>query len=120
MSTRPLPGGRVELVMQWGNGKKDRATPDAGRKVKVERIVEALRHRAKARTTGGLVEVWDTSEPDSPITPEQVRGHRWAMRCEHGTVVGRRTQDEAMDDVRDPRLWCVDCVVPSGQTALPL
>lgn len=114
VSTRPLTGGRVELVMEWPNGKPDRATPQANRKVKVERVIEALRHRAKARTTGGVVEVWDTSHAESPVIADQVKGHRWAMRCEHGTVVGRRTLDEATDDVRDPRLWCVDCATPAG------
>lgn len=121
VSTRPLPGGRVELVMEWGNGKPDRATPQANRKVKVERIIDGLRHRAKARVTGGIVEVWDTDHPASEVTADQVRGLRWAMRCEHGTVVGRRVEREAMEDVRDPRLWCVNCVdAGPGALTLPL
>jgi hypothetical protein len=124
---RQLPGGRVELVMEWPNGKRDRATPLASRKVQVMRVVAgpgmALRDRRKARSTGGVVEVWDTEHVDSPVTPDQVRGHRWAMRCEHGTAVGRRTYDEAIDDVKDPRLWCVDCVPAKagpGAMMLPL
>lgn len=124
---RQLPGGRVELVMEWSNGKPDRATPLASRRVKVMRVVAgpgmALRDRRKARATGGTVEVWDTEHVDSQVTPDQVRGLRWAMRCEHGTVVGRRTFDEAMDDVKDPRRWCGDCAPASvgpGVMTLPL
>lgn len=129
VSTRPLTGGRVELVMEWPNGKSDRATPPADRKVKVERVVAAagmpMRYRGKARSTGGEVEVWDTSHAESHVAPQQARGHRWAMLCQHGTVVGRRVLDDAMDDVRDPRLWCVSCAeidpkAGQGAMALPL
>ncbi|MBM3315530.1 hypothetical protein FJY71_06805 [candidate division WOR-3 bacterium] len=127
VSTRELTGGRVELVMEWSNGKRDRATPQADRTFRVSRVVSgtgmALRHRAQARTTGGQVEVWDTSHAESPIPAHLVKGHRWAMRCEHGTAVGRRTEREAMADVRDPRLWCVDCVditPKAGPGSMPL
>lgn len=126
VATRPLPGGRVELLMEWERtGKPDRATPEAHRTFRVMRKVAGvgmpLRHRARARVTGGTVEVWDAEHPESPIAPGQIKGHRWAMRCEHGTTVGRRTEREAREDVVDPRLWCVDCVAPSsGQVALPL
>lgn len=122
---QPLPGGRVLLQMEWSNGKREIARPEASRMFRVRRVIAgpglALRHRAEARTTRGIVEVWDTSHADSPITADQVKGHRWAMRCEHGTAVGRRTLDEATEDVRDPRLWCLSCVEPvRGAMTLPL
>lgn len=125
---RQLAGGRVEVTLQWGrSGRRETARPPASRRVKVMRVVAgpgmALRDRRVARLTGGTVEVWDTSHADTEVAAEQARGHRWAMRCEHGTVAGRRTYEAAMDDVRDPRLWCVQCVgidPKAGQGAVPL
>jgi len=122
---RPLPGGRVLIEMQWANGKRDIARPEAHRRFRVVRQVAgagmACRHRARARTTGGVVEVWDTAHADSPVHDHDVKGFRWAMRCEHGTAVGRRTFDEACEDVRDPRLWCEQCVhAVAGAAQLPL
>lgn len=125
VAVRPTSDGRLELAMQWSNGKADRAVVDADRTFRVRRQIIgaglALRHRGKARTTRGTVEVWDTDHPDSPVTREQARGHQWAMRCEHGTVVGRQTLKLAREDVSDPRLWCVECPQPvRGALPLPL
>lgn len=124
---RELDDGRVEITMQWSSsGRRDIARVDPGRRFKVSRIVAgpgmALRHRARARTTRGLVELWDTEHPEAQVSTATARGHRWALRCEHGTVVGRRTEREARTDAGDPRLWCTDCVErgPRAQLLLPL
>lgn len=120
-----LAGGRVEFVMAWSNGRKDTARPSLDRRFRVRRTVVGsglpLRYRGKATTTRGTVEVVDATHPDAGVTVRDTRGKRWAMRCEHGTVVGRVTQRAAMDDVHDPRLWCLQCVgVKPGELVLPL
>jgi hypothetical protein len=130
VAVHPVGRDRVELHMAWDNGKPEKPVRvDKHRPCTVSRVIAGpgmpLRHRAEARSTGGIVEVWDTKHEESPITPALVDGHPWAMRCEHGTVVGRRTQDQAMKDVRDPRLWCDGCTQPSakvgaGAMMLPL
>lgn len=118
---RELADGRIELTLQWSNGRKDTARLDPTRKLKVKRANPALRHRGRAQTTPGQVEVWDTSRADTKVAADEVRGARWAMRCEHGTVVGRPTLAAALEDVADPRLWCLSCVEHSpkgGQLSL--
>jgi hypothetical protein len=113
LSTRTNRFGQVEVLMAWSNGRKDRATLDPQRKLKVKRSVvgagKPLRHRGVSKATRAVVEVWDTDNHESRVTREAARGHRWAMRCVHGTVVGRPTLDAALEDVHDPRLWCVEC-----------
>lgn len=122
---RPLGDGRVELTMRWGNGRTDRARVDADRTFRVKRAVVGpglpIRYRGTAKVTRGLVEVHDTAHPDAAVTAEQARGHRWALRCAHGTVVGRDSLAAAREDVDDPRLWCVECVgAAPGAMLLPL
>lgn len=113
---RLLDDGRVELTMRWRNGRTDRARVDADREFLVERATgpgKPIRYQGRARTTAGLVEVHDTEHPDALVTAERARGHRWALRCAHDTVVGRASLKAAVKDVDDPRLWCVACVEDS-------
>jgi len=111
---QPISGGRVLITLQRANGRQETARPEAHRLFRVRRAVVGtglpLRHRSKSRTTGRIVEVYDTHHTETTIYPEQAGGHRWAMRCEHGTIIGRRTLDLAIEDVSDPRLWCTRCV----------
>lgn len=122
---RPLGDGRVELTMRWGNGRTDKARVDADRTFRVKRAVVGpglpIRYRGKARTTGAVVEVHDTAHPDATVDAATARGHRWALRCTHGTVVGRASLTAAREDVDDPRLWCTSCVDASPRVlTLPL
>lgn len=114
VATRTNRFGQVEVTLAWSHARRrDRATLDPTKPVKVSRAVVGaglpLRHRAVSKATGEVTEVYDTDHPESAVTREAARGQRWAMRCVHGTVVGRATLDEALTDVHDPRLWCVDC-----------
>lgn len=122
---RELADGRLELSLRWGNGRIDRAVVDPDRRLKVKRVTVGpglpIRHRLKARTTKGQIDVIDTAHEDSPVTSAEVKGYRWALRCEHGTVVGRNTLAHACEDAADPRLWCLQCVEHvSGALLLPL
>jgi len=115
--------GRVELTVKWSRtGRTEKFPVKAGWSGRVKRPVVgsglALRRKAKARTTKGVVEVWDTQHPESDIPSSAVRGHRWAMRCEHGTVIGRQTLERATEDALDPRLWCLTCVLPTDALTL--
>lgn len=114
VSTRTNRFGQIEVTMAWSaSRRRDKATLDPTKPVKVARAVvgagKPLRHRAVSKATRQITEVWDTDNHESVVTREAARGHRWAMRCAHGTVVGRPTLDAALEDVHDPRLWCVDC-----------
>lgn len=121
-----LPGGRrVRVVMQWdGSGKRETIDIAHDWRGRVLRQVAgtgmARRHRARSRATGGIVEVWDTEHRDSPIHPHAVKGHKWAIRCEHGTTEGRQTLTEAVKDARNPQLWCTSCGAGVGAQQLPL
>ena len=116
--------GRVDVLMQWTASKRrERVALDPERTFRVRRATVGpglpIRYRGKARTTRRTVEVHDTEHPESTVTTAEAHGLRWAMRCEHGTVVGRSTLKAATEDVDDPRLWCVDCV-DGARLPLPL
>jgi hypothetical protein len=129
IAVHPLGRNKVELHTRFGSRRERPMKVDAARPATVSRIVVGpglpLRHRAQARTTGGVVEVWDTHHRESVVQPGDVGGHQYAMRCEHGTAVGRRLLKDAVREVSDPRLWCDDCVMPAakvgaGAMMLPL
>jgi hypothetical protein len=113
LSTRTNRFGQVEVLMAWSNGRRDKAVLPPERTLKVQRSVvgagKPLRHKGVSKATRATVEVWDTDHHLSQVTRAAARGHRWAMRCVHGTVVGRPTLAGALEDVHDPRLWCVEC-----------
>lgn len=114
VSTRTNRFGQVEVTMAWSaSRRRDRATLDPTKPIRVSRAVvgagKPLRHRAVSKATGAVTEVWDCDHHESVVSREGARGQRWAMRCQHGTTVGRPTLDEAIADVVDPRLWCVEC-----------
>lgn len=121
-----LADGRVEVLMQWtASRRRERVALDPDRTFRVRRATVGpglpIRYRGKARTTGRTVEVHDTAHPESAVSAAETHGFRWALRCEHGTVVGRSTLSRAREDADDPRLWCVDCVErPGALLPLPL
>lgn len=116
--------GRVDVLMQWTASKRrERIALDPDRLLKVRRATVGaglpIRYRGRARTTRRTVEVHDTAHPEAAVSAADAGGLRWALRCEHGTVVGRSTLTLAREDVEDPRLWCVDCV-EGARLPLPL
>lgn len=105
---RRIGGGRVELVMQWSNGRRDTARPEAHRTYRVKRLIVGPGLACRHRTDDG-VEVFDTGHRDSPVRDYQAGGHRWALRCAHGTVTGRRTLPLAQADADRSEDWCDTC-----------
>lgn len=122
------PLGQVRLVMQWRNGRFDRATLDPTKPIKVEREIggagSALRYRTTSRISGTLVEVWDTLVAGSPVGPDtepildedgnvvdyKVVG-RWLTVCvPHGGSVTHQTMALARDHAADPTGWCEECI----------
>lgn len=62
----------------------------------------AVIKRAKARSTGTVVEVWLTEEYG--LDPED--GGKYVTVCEHGNTVQHDTREQALGWSAHPEQWC--------------
>jgi hypothetical protein len=67
-----------------------------------------LRKRSRARSSGAVVELFDTAQPENVFDPD---GGRWVTICEHGSLVNHRSLTTARDFMSAPECWCEVCEV---------
>ena len=64
------------------------------------------RQSTKARSSGAVVDIYDTSHPHNVFDPE---GGRWVTICEHGSLVNHETLATARYFAPSPESWCEEC-----------
>jgi hypothetical protein len=69
-------------------------------------VTTYLRQTTKARSSGAVVELYDTDDPLSVFDPE---GGRWVTICEHGSLVNHPTLALARSFASAPEMWCEEC-----------
>ncbi len=65
-----------------------------------------LRQTTTARSSGAVVELYDTEDPLSVFDPE---GGRWVTICSHGSLVNHPTLALARSFASAPETWCGEC-----------
>lgn len=65
-----------------------------------------LRQATRARSTGVVVELFDTTQPENVFDPD---GGRWVTICEHGSLVNHDTLAHARYFAPAPEAWCEAC-----------
>ena len=65
-----------------------------------------LRQSTTARSSGAVVELYDTEDPLSVFDPE---GGRWVTICSHGLLVNHETLATARLFASAPETWCEEC-----------
>ncbi len=65
-----------------------------------------LRQQTTARSSGAVVELYDTDDPLSVFDPD---GGRWVTICEHGYLVNHETLATARSFASAPEQWCEEC-----------
>lgn len=65
-----------------------------------------LRQATKARSSGAVVELYDTTQPENVFDPD---GGRWVTICEHGSLVNHETLATARSFAAAPEVWCEEC-----------
>jgi len=73
----------------------------------VELMRRYLRQARRARSTGTMVELYDTQVPQ--VNTFDCSGGRWVTICEHGSVMNHRMLNEARSAAAEPDQWCDEC-----------
>ena len=65
-----------------------------------------LRQQTTARSSGAVVELYDTSHPHNTF---DAVGGRWVTICSHGLLVNHETLATARLFASAPETWCEEC-----------
>jgi hypothetical protein len=69
-------------------------------------VTAYLRQQTTARSSGAVVELYDTSHPHNVFDPD---GGRWVTICSHGSLVNHHTLATARSFASAPECWCEEC-----------